>query len=302
MESFDTPILFVIFNRPDTTRRVFEAIRRAKPSTLFVAADGPRPDRPGEAELVAAVRQIVDEGVDWECRVEKRYAANNQGCRVGVANAIDWFFSQVPAGIILEDDCLPDPTFFPFCAALLAKYETDERIMMIGGANYQDGRKRGDGSYYFSKFCHIWGWATWRRAWRFYDRNLAEWPAWRDRGGLLEYWGDRQMARSWVRTFDRVARGEIDTWDYQWVFTVWFHGGLSIVPNQNLISNIGFGAAATHTTGESRWANRPTAALPAITDPSEVRADEMADRYTFRHLFAIPLSTKIWNKLKSLFS
>jgi hypothetical protein len=174
-----TPVAFLVFNCPDTTIRVFEEIRCARPPKLLVVADGPRADRPGEADKCQAVRAVI-ETVDWPCEVLKNYSDVNLGCKIRVSSGLDWVFEQVEEAIILEGDCLPHPTFFRFCEELLETYRDDERIGMISGDNFQFGRKRGDASYYFSRYNHIWGWASWRRAWQHYDRNMAIWPKFRD--------------------------------------------------------------------------------------------------------------------------
>ena len=200
----NTPsVLFVIFRRPEATARVFEAIRRARPSRLFVAADGPRPGRQDEAELCRQTRAVV-ERVDWPCQVVTRFQETNQGIKEGVTGAISWFFSQVDEGIILEDDCLPHPDFFPYCAALLKQYRDDERVFHVGGNNFQPKSRVMAESYYFSRYNHIWGWATWKRAW---DRYRAEFEGLEDflvdllRGTLLPDLraSDRPMAMACFR-------------------------------------------------------------------------------------------------------
>ena len=255
-----TPVAFIIFNRPDTTARVFEEIRRARPAKLLVVADGPRPDRPGEAEKVAAARAIIEQ-VDWPCEVLKNYSDINLGCRRRVSSGLDWVFQTVEEAIILEDDCLPHPTFFRFCEELLEKYRNDERVMNINGSNYQFGRKCGEASYYFSRYTHIWGWASWRRAWQYYDVDIKNWENSKNKNEYLHVFSCRAERRFWRTMLDKVASGKIDTWDFQWAFACLVRRALVIAPNVNLISNIGFGPGATHTTGVSIDANMPTAAM-----------------------------------------
>jgi hypothetical protein len=180
-----TPVAFIIFNCPETTDRVFEQIAKAKPSKLLVIADGPRENSPGEAERCAAVRSIID-NVDWDCEVLTNYSDVNLGCKRRIASGLDWVFDTVEEAIILEDDCLPDPTFFRFCDELLEKYRDDERITMISGDNFQFDRKKTDSSYYFSRDPHIWRWASWRHVWKNYDVDMQLWPEIRD-GGWLNY-------------------------------------------------------------------------------------------------------------------
>lgn len=240
-------VLFLVFNRPEVTARVFAQIRAAKPARLFVAADGPRVDRPGEAERCANVRRLIDEGIDWNCQVERLYREENLGCRRAVSEAISWFFQNVEAGMILEDDCLPDPTFFSFCAELLERYRDNPKVMHIGGFNPVGGQPSFSTSYTFWHFGSIWGWATWRRAWAHYDVTMRDWPEFVRQGRMLEHCQSAAEATARTPSFEQVHAGTIDTWDFQWAFARIFHRGLSITPCRNLISNIGFGADASHT-------------------------------------------------------
>src|SRR5271165_4717676 len=173
-----SPILFLVFNRPETTRRVFETIRAARPPKLYVSADGPRAGRAGEPQRCDEARRIAT-SVDWPCEVKTLFRDANLGCKMGVSTGISWFFDQEPEGIILEDDIVPLPSFFDYCDELLARYRDDERVAMISGCNPIANDFRVDESYFFARFCGIWGWASWRRAWRHYDVNISAWPAWR---------------------------------------------------------------------------------------------------------------------------
>jgi hypothetical protein len=280
-----TPVLFLVFNRPAMTARVFEAIRQAKPPRLYVAADGPREGREGEVKRCEQVRKIAT-AVDWHCEVKTLFRDKNLGCKYAVSSAITWFFEQEEQGLILEDDCLPHPDFFSFCQELLNKYADDDRVMAITGDNFQNGQKRGSASYYFSRFNHVWGWASWRRAWHYYDVELSFWPSWRDTSDWQTYWPDSVARRYWQSTFDHVAEGEIDTWDYQWTAAIWRLGGLTATPNVNLVSNIGFGPDSTHTaSADSPLAAMETQALGEILHPAQVCQDVEADRHVFDHTF-----------------
>jgi len=297
----NSPVAFIIFNRPETTQKVFAAIAKAKPSKLLVIADGPRADREGEAERCAETRKIID-GVDWPCEVLTNYSDINLGCKNRVSSGLDWVFEQVPEAIILEDDCLPDPTFFQFCEEMLIRYRDDQRIAMISGDNFQFGRKRGDDSYYFSRYTHIWGWASWRRAWQHYDKDASIWPVMRDNGFLEGVITDRAERRFWTNAFQSVFDGKIDTWDYQWVLTAWSQGMLSIMPNVNLISNIGFGPLATHTHVETACAALPVEAMTfPMKHPRVVLPNYQADRFTANGQFTQAFSARLINKLKRLF-
>lgn len=286
-----TPVAFIIFNRPDVTARVFAEIARARPPKLLVVADGPRADRPGEAELCRATRAVV-ERIDWDCEVLTNFSDANLGCRRRVAGGLTWVFEQVEEAIILEDDCLPDPTFFPFCEELLERYRTDERVAMICGSNFLHGRKPTPHSYFFSRFGHIWGWASWRRAWAHYDADIKLWSDLRETTWLSEMLGDELAARYWRDRFDSVRAGEIDTWDYQWFFTWWSQNCLAVVPDVNLITNIGFGEAATHTkTAVAAMSELPRDAMEfPLKHPAYMRMNREIDAYTFRQIcpWAVP--------------
>jgi len=295
-----TPIAFVIFNRPDTTARVFETIRQAKPPTLLVVADGPRQDREGEAVKCEQTRAIISR-VDWPCEVLTNFSDTNLGCKKRVSSGIDWVFKTVPEAVILEDDCLPDPTFFRFCDELLERYRDDERIMMISGDNFQFGRKRTSHSYYFSRYTHIWGWASWRRAWQHYDVDMKLWPASRESGLLNDILDDSKAVRHWRNIFDRVSRGEINTWDYQWTLACWLQSGLSVMPNVNLVSNIGFHAGATHTAADSPFSDMPTEPVQFPLDhPPFVLRNRHADDFTQRTHVTEGLGIRLRRKLGKL--
>ncbi|MBR8826970.1 MAG: glycosyltransferase family 2 protein [Gomphosphaeria aponina SAG 52.96 = DSM 107014] len=298
-----TPIAFLIFNRPDTTLKVFEAIREAKPPLLMVVADGPRQDKPGEAEKCAATRKIIAQ-VDWQCEVRTLYSDVNLGCKRRVASGLSWVFTQVEEAIILEDDCLPHPTFFRFCEELLDYYRDDKRIMVISGDNYQFGRQRTEYSYYFSRYNHCWGWATWRRAWKYYDMEMKLWPKIRDEGGLRCILEDSKAIKYWSNILQKTYAGEIDTWDFQWTFACWVQSGLTILPDVNLVSNIGFGPEATHTKDSGNHsANLPVQAMgfPLQHPPLVIRQTE-ADAFTQRnHFDNHNIMRRIVRKTKKLF-
>lgn len=298
---FTTPIAFMIFNRPDTTERVFSEIAKARPAKLLVVADGPRENRAGEAEKCFAAKAIIDR-VDWDCEVLTNYSESNLGCKRRVSSGIDWVFTQVEEAIILEDDCLPDQTFFKFCQELLERYRYDHRVGLISGDNFQFGRRRNEDSYYFSKYAHIWGWATWRDRWSgSYDVSMANWPRIRDGGWLADIVGNGFEAAFWGRIFERVYRDEIDTWDYQWQFANWVEGRLTVIPATNLISNIGFNENATHTTEYSELANLSTKSLSfPLRHPLGVIRNMEADTRSAMKYFRNPLTRRLRNKLVGL--
>jgi hypothetical protein len=280
---FNTPILFLIFNRHDTTERVFQQIRAVQPRQLFVSADGPRLQKPEEYQKCAETRHIIEK-VDWPCEVKTNFSEVNLGCRKAVSSGINWFFTYVTEGIILEDDCLPDISFFLFCETLLEYYRNNERIMHIGGANFQDGNTRGDGSYYFSNISHIWGWATWKRAWTLYDVHMKSYSEQIKQKILPRLIPDPSTCNYWKKNFDLVYENKKDTWDFQWQYAITMNNGLAIIPNHSLISNIGFDRNATHTIDNFHTlANRPTSSITLINHPALIVPDLSADRYTFNN-------------------
>ena len=244
-EQSTTPVLFIIFNRPDTTQRVFEQIRAEKPTRLYIAADGPRKNMDGESERCEVARKIAT-SVDWDCKVGTLFQEKNAGCKIAEASAMDWFFNHEPEGIILEDDCLPHPTFFRFCTELLAHFRGDERVMMISGTNHLGRWKDDRQSYHFSTG-GAWGWAGWRRAWRYYDVDMTQWTDPKAREALRSLPLTPRQIRDDERNYRLVYEGKMDTWDYQWRFARLIRGGLTVTPSRNLVSNIGFRPDGTHT-------------------------------------------------------
>jgi hypothetical protein len=281
------PVVLLVFNRPVQTRQLLEAVRRARPPLVLVVADGPRPAVPGDDAACAEVRALVDQEVDWDAKVLKNYAAANLGLRRRVSSGLAWAFEQVEQAIILEDDCLPDPTFFRFCAELLHCYQYDTRVGVISGNNFQPPGFACQRSYYFSRYNHCWGWATWRRAWQFFDASMKEWPELRPTGWLDGLFPDPAQAAYWRALFDGVCEGRLNSWAYAWTFACWSQSLLTILPRANLVSNIGFDSTGTHTTN----AANPLAQLPSVpmpfplTHPSSVVLHYAADDYTQRHIF-----------------
>lgn len=245
--SLKTAVLFLVFNRPDTTKQVFEAIRQAKPPRLYVAADGPRAEKAGEAEKVKQARRIATQ-VDWDCEVKTLFRDKNLGCKYAVSGAIDWFFENEEEGIILEDDCLPSQSFFWFCEELLERYRDDMRVWHIGGINPID-KQLFSTTYYFSQYNRIWGWATWKRAWKFFDPEILLWPEIKQKKLHFAFFNKR-AARYWEKIWDRIYANKIDTWDYQWFFCRVIQGK-AIIPCVNLVSNIGFNKDGTHTHNQN---------------------------------------------------
>lgn len=293
MNPVSTPILFLVFNRPEQTARVFESIRAVKPSRLFVAGDGARPDREGEAELVRQTRQVAT-AVDWPCEVVTLFRDSNLGCGRAVSGAISWFFERVTEGIILEDDCLPHPDFYPFCETLLARYRDEPKVATVAGTHFLPPELPHGQSHYVSKYFQMWGWATWRRTWKHYDLGLTQLT---DEGwfAVLERVHRNPVeAGYWREIYKSLKPGIIDTWDFQMFFSSWHTGGNHVMPGRNLISNIGYGPEATHTNFESPMANLPTASLTLTDDPIQLEPNPTVDGVIFYLRFLESMKQTWW--------
>ncbi|HEY9673899.1 MAG TPA: glycosyltransferase family A protein [Waterburya sp.] len=298
-----TPVVLIIFNRPNHTERVLETIRQAKPSKLLVIADGPRANRPDDHQKCAAARAIV-ERVDWDCEVLKNYSDINLACDPRIIDGLNWVFDIVEKAIILEDDCVPHPTFFPYCEELLEQYRDDKRVMNISGQNVLFGRKRTEYSYYFSRFTLCWGWATWRRAWQYFDTDMKLWPEVQERKFMKDILEDPYAVKVWTRTVQMLYDGRLTGWDFKWIFACWLQNGLCIIPQVNLVTNIGYGVEATHSHDEEDpYIKMPTEAINfPLKHPPFVIRDLEADKLTQRTLFDYDpnLFKKASNKLRKI--
>jgi hypothetical protein len=293
-------VLFLVFNRPDTTALVFDAIRAARPPRLYVAADGPRTDRDDEPFKCAQVRRIATR-IDWPCQCHTLFRDQNLGCKIGVSEAITWFFTNEEEGIILEDDVIPLPGFFLYCDELLERYRADNRLAMISGNNPISHRFTASASYFFSRHSHIWGWATWRRAWARYDVTMQAWPAWREERGLQSFsQGSTAFEHYWCDRFDRTFNGDIDTWDYQWTFACWYHDMLAAVPACNQTRNVGFRPDATHTaSGIPLYVQRsiPQPLRFPLLHPTHIEVNPQADLLVNTDVLGL---TVMWDMLWTL--
>lgn len=299
-----SPVAFIIFNRPEVTERVFAAIRAARPFKLFLIADGPRLNVRSDLARCATTRAVVDQ-IDWPCEVHRKFAASNLGLRRNVSEGLDWVFNHAEEAIILEDDCLPDPSFFRFCDELLLRYRNHPEVGVISGANLSPAAvtSGADASYHFSRYCHIWGWATWRRVWQSYDAALKEWPALDQTGWLADKVQTSSARNYWRRHFDDCFQNHADglgTWDVQLVFALWRQNLLSIVPRRNLVANLGFGPDAVHTRHTSRTGEREATAMRfPLRHPTSVAVDAHADHQVQEEVFeGVTPWQKIYWKLR----
>jgi hypothetical protein len=276
-----TPVLFAIYKRPEMTKQVFEVIRKAKPEKLFIAADGPKE---GEEEKCKAARAVID--VDWNCDIFYQYQVTNLGGKWGGYSAVNWFFQHVDEGIILEDDDLPDLSFFPFCEVLLQHYREDKRIGTISGDNFQFGNNGILNSYYFSKYLHGWGWATWKRTWDLFDISMADWPEMKQKRWYGDFIDFPREIDFWESTLDRMYAGYPEAWDYQFSYCLWKNQMLNIIPSKNLVANIGM-TDSTHAMSPSNpMVNQKRSQMMfPLEHPKMVNRYFKGDRYTAERFY-----------------
>lgn len=294
------PVLLVAFKRPETTRRVIEAIRRVRPPRVYFAVDGPRPGSPREAELVAEVRALVDSCFDWDCQVETFFREENRGCALGVSEAISFFFRHEEAGVILEDDCVPEPDFFRYCEVLLDRYRDDPRMMHISGNSRVRIEDPGS-SYFLSRYPQVWGWASWRDAWNHFEFAPAE-PD-RELEVVLNRFADERERKYWEKILRRTFEGKIDSWAYRWAFAIWLADGVSAYPVQNLVRNVGFGSDSTHTgpLSASRWSMPEASPLNELRHPDPPTLRKDLDLMVFERAYAkAPLPIRAGRAMVSL--
>lgn len=243
-----SPILFIVFNRYETTRRVFEAIKGAKPKKLYISSDGPRPEKEGEAAKVRLIRQFLLEGIDWDCDVKTLFHETNQGCKYAPQKAITWFFENEKKGIVLEDDCLPSVSFFDYADELLERYENDFRVFGVTGTNFQSEKFQLKHSYYFSRFFMTWGWASWATRWQSHLQILEKFEKYLEDPAIEKVLKNKVASQVLIKYAKKGYYDELDAWDYQWILSCAINNGLIATSSKNLIQNIGFGEEATHTT------------------------------------------------------
>ena len=278
------PVVFFLFNRPDLTRLVFEVIRRAAPSTLYLIADGPRHETDGP--LCTEARAVV-QSVDWHCTVHTLFREQNLGCGRSVASGIDYVFEREEAAILLEDDTFPSDSFFSFCDELLDRYRSNPAIVHIGGVSFWASRISTQESYYFSNYSHVWGgWATWKRAWSHYDFQLSDFPNTEMDRTLHSISHNKNEYQYWRRIFQLVQNGSIDTWDYQWMYACWKQQGLSIIPTVSLIKNLGFRSDATHSlTAHPVEQTVTNQEIYELVHPQSIKRNKKLDRRTFKAFY-----------------
>lgn len=301
-------VLLLFFNRFDTTKRVFTQIAKVKPPRIYLAGDGSR--HTDDKAKIERIRAFLLGHISWDCEIHTRFLESNLGCKLAISSAISWFFSHEKQGIILEDDCLPNVSFFRFCDELLERYKHNEQVMMISGWSALDfaphtqvehlcAKASLKEDYYFSKYNHIWGWASWARAWSRYQLTFKDF---KNEFKILNNFSSKNEKTLWYNTFKAYAQGKIDTWDYPWTYSIWKHKGLCIYPKQNMILNIGLNRAdATHTNTESKFSSMPAYELIfPLKHPSKVEQNYRLDSIDFKAVFQNrPLWAKLWAKIRA---
>lgn len=302
---FDLPVSFHIFNRPEITKKTFDVIRVIKPKYLFVTADGPRENIPEEAEQCKFTRKIIENGVDWDCKLYTNYSQHNRGSYKCTSEGISWVFNHVEEAIILEDDCLPSLSFFRFCRELLDYYRNDSRIAMISGNNFMSNMKKYKYSYYFTRYPHIWGWATWKRTWDDVNLEMEGWEEFLNSGGLKTVFSNNSEIYYWRNIFQNMYDNVLSQhWDYKFTLSIFMNNAFTILPRTNLVSNIGAGANATNCKVEGLFHNLPVNEIQfPLLHPKKIYRLHWADYETERTIFSRhrpPLLVSFKKKIKTL--
>ena len=297
-----TPVLLIIFNRFDTTVQVIEKLREVQVQKLYIYCDGGRENKVGEMEELQKVQTNVLGEIDWPCKVSTNFREQNEGPRLAIGHAVSWFFESEEEGIILEHDCVPNLSFFNFCEQMLEHYRPNERVMHISGDNFQFGRTYGDGSYYFSRITHIWGWATWKRAWKNYDVELRSFPEFLSKDKISFTVPYKFGKKYWINILQACYEGKVESWDYQWNYVLLNLDGLSILPNVNLVGNVGFDSLALNTTNPNhKTARMKTVVLDNVIHPTEIIIQHEADKRTLRSVVNPSVFRYFLDKILSLF-
>ncbi|MBT8541012.1 nucleotide-diphospho-sugar transferase [Polynucleobacter paneuropaeus] len=301
-DASELPILLLIFNRPDLTKKLIESLGKLKPKFLYIAADGPRENYLHDNDLCSQARAI-SQSLAWPCEVKTLFRTENLGCRKAVSEAIDWFFDEVEEGVVLEDDSIVDLSFFQFSLEMLDKYRNDSNIVCISAQNFGSSLSKTHNSYYFSIYNHCWGWASWRRAWALYDKNMSAWPKLRDTSWLGKVGGGFVFVDYWRNIFNAVYRGDIDSWAYVWTFSCWHKSGLTIIPDVNLVKNIGIGEHGTRTNSRSpkEWMLDSSQLIFPLEHPTLVSQNKLRDQWTSKNIFKITFPRYVFRKMRRIF-
>lgn len=283
-----SPVVLFIYMRSKNILVIISRLRQVRPVKIYIVADGPK--NQSEEAVCSKTRKLVESHIDWPCKISKVYANQNLGLKRRFESGLNFVYTNEEQAIILEDDCIPDPTFFRFCDEMLEKYKEDNRIMTISGNNFQGGKNKYHVSYYFSRYPHVWGWATWKRAWKLYDSNIPDWPKRRNTEWLKVLLGGLIISEFWKYIFDRLYSGKINTWDYQLTYASFKHNGLNIIPAVNLVTNLGYGSDSTNIKKYNKTIGIPTCAMQfPLVHPNRVETNESADSRIDNLVYLHPL-------------
>lgn len=304
MTKVKNPILLVIFNRPNQTAKVFDVIKKVKPDRLYINSDGPRKQFYDEDKILIEKTRNIVKSIDWPCKLKTNFLQDNLGLKKSVARGIDWFFDQEEKGIILEDDCLPHLDFFKYCDEMLDYYNNDKEVFAINGTSFSKySKENSSASYYFSKYIHVWGWAGWRRSWKYYNYHMSFWPAWKKSSNWIKFMNDPVERLYWKKNFDLSYNKKIQTWDYPWKASIWYNRGKVIMPYKNLVSNIGFGSGSTHTNSyNDPRGHRPTYPLKKINHNKYRSTNKKDESYIFYNYICMKFKRFPYNKLFKLYN
>ncbi len=303
---FNIPILLLTWQRNKEVEALISKLRKINAVNLYINSDGYSLNKKNSKQIdkILETRSTILKNIDWDCKLQIKFNNKNLGCKNSVIEAINWFFENEESGIILEEDCIPDISFFYYCAELLKKYKNHKSIGCITGVNFQNNQKVSDSSYYFSKYNHCWGWATWKDKWEIFDKDINFWPKMKSQ---KEWEIDKSMKEEernyWEKVFENSYLNLIDSWAYPWLASLWYKNKLTITPEYNLVSNVGFDGLATHTKNRfSRASNQKTYSLKKIIHNSAIKINIKADRYTFKNHFleykSQNIGIKMINKIK----
>lgn len=286
--TINTPVVLVIYKRSVNFASIINSVKQVAPKKIYIIADGPKQ---GDKEKCIQTRVELEKLIDWPCEIHKNYSDTNMGLKKRFSTGIKWVFEQEDRAIFIEDDCIPDQSFFQFCDELLEKYKDDARVVTISGDNFQFGKLKIDESYYFSRYPHVWGWATWKRAWDKYDPDLSDWPRSSRIGWLKKVLTSTVSSINWSYIFDMMYQNKINTWDYQLTYMSLKNRGLNIIPSINLVTNHGYDDVATHTKRKSKVMDMTTSEMKfPLVHPTVLRWNDQADKNTDRTVFLNPIS------------
>ena len=284
-----TPILLLTWKREKEIQLIINILKKLNAKTIYINSDGCDLISPKttEKDKIIKTRNTILEKIDWECKVRFNFNNKNLGCKKSIISAINWFFENEESGIILEEDCIPNESFFYFCSHLLDKYKDNKKISCITGVNFQNGQKVSNSSYYFSKYNHCWGWATWRESWKIFDEDMSFWPIMKEQKRWeIDPLMSKEERNYWEYIFENSYQNKVNSWAYPWLASLWNSHKLTITPEYNLVSNVGFDGLATHTKNRfSISANKETFNLGKIIDNPIIKIDLKADNYTFKNHF-----------------